>query len=118
MCDPTLVGEENETTFIRVWKPLLSKRVLKTMRGSLKMTISASGGLGPLQMVSEPDTERCASEEVEPRRGQCPSKDARPRKGVDWEVPHRLEKRTSASVPAMRLILKGGGHEAVCQQGR
>ena len=31
---PTLVGEENETFFIRVWKPLPSKRVLKTLRGS------------------------------------------------------------------------------------
>jgi len=26
---PTLVGEENETPFIRVWKPFPSRRVLK-----------------------------------------------------------------------------------------
>ena len=34
--DPTLVGEENETLFIRVWKPLPSRCVLKTLRESLK----------------------------------------------------------------------------------
>ena len=27
--NPTLVGEENETPFIRVWKPFLSRCVLK-----------------------------------------------------------------------------------------
>ena len=30
--NPTLVGEENETPFIRVWKPLPNRRVLKTSR--------------------------------------------------------------------------------------
>ena len=34
--NPTLVGEENETPFIRVWKPFPSKRVLKTLRKSPK----------------------------------------------------------------------------------
>ena len=48
--DPTSVGEENEVFFIRVWKPLSNKHVLKTLRGSpkgktQKRTISASGGL-------------------------------------------------------------------------
>ena len=51
----------------------------KPERESPKRTISASGGLGPLQIVSEPDTRRCASEEAVPRRGvdmrQCASKD-------------------------------------------
>ena len=32
------------------------------------MTRYANGGLELLQMVPEPDTERCGSEEVEPRR--------------------------------------------------
>ena len=32
----TLVGEENETPFIRVWKPFPIKRVLKTLRESPK----------------------------------------------------------------------------------
>ena len=33
---PTSVGEENETLFIRVWKLLPSRRVLKTLKGSSK----------------------------------------------------------------------------------
>ena len=32
----TSVGEENETPFIRVWKPLPNRCVLKTLRVSLK----------------------------------------------------------------------------------
>ena len=76
---------------ITVWKPLPSKRVLKTLRGSRKgkspkRIISASGGLGPLQMVSEPDTR------------QCVSKDAGPRRGVDCEIPRRLERGTKHSL--------------------
>ena len=51
-------------------------------------------------MVLEPDTGRCASEEIVPRRGvdmrRCASKDGGPRKGVDLVgVPHRLDKGTS-----------------------
>ena len=34
--DPISVAWENETFFVRVWKPLPSKRVLKTLRGSSK----------------------------------------------------------------------------------
>ena len=49
---------------------------------SLRRTISASGGLGRLQMVSELDTGQCASEKAEPLRGVdmrwCVSKDAGP----------------------------------------
>ena len=47
-----------------------------------KGIISVSGGFELLQMVSEPDTERCANEYVEPP------------KGVDCESPHRLESKT------------------------
>ena len=57
-------GERN--ILIRVWKSLPSRRVLKTLRGSSKRTISASGELGLLQMVLETDTGRFVSEEVEP----------------------------------------------------
>ena len=39
-------------------------------------------------MVSEPDTRQCVSEE------------AKPRWGLDWGVPHRLEKRTSTNEDA------------------
>ena len=47
---------------------------LTTIRNGSKQTISASGGLWLLQMVSESDTGSCA-----PR-------------GVDCEIPHRLER--------------------------
>ena len=52
-----------------MWKPLLSRRVLKTLRGSLKRIISVSGGLGLLQMVSKLGTERCASKDARPAGG-------------------------------------------------
>ena len=47
--------EENETFFVRVWKPLPSKCVLKTLT---KRTIFASGGLGPIDLnpPSSPNT--------------------------------------------------------------
>ena len=51
-------------------------------------------------MVSEPNTRRCASEEAEPRRGKHEAvwqQGRRASKGVDWGVPHRLEKGTNAS---------------------
>ena len=35
--DPTSAGEENETPFIRVWRPLPSRLVSKTLRGSPKI---------------------------------------------------------------------------------
>ena len=77
-----------------------------------KRTISVSGGLELLQMVSEKDTKRCASEEAIPQRGvdtrRCASKDDRPRRGVDLVgIPHLLEKETSASEDAG----PGGGGE-------
>ena len=42
--DLTSVGEGNEIFFIRVWKPLPSTRVSKTLRESPKKTISVSSG--------------------------------------------------------------------------
>ena len=61
----------------------------KPERENPKRTISASGGPRLLQMVSEPDTGRCASE------------DAVSRREVDLVgVPHRLEKGTSANEDA------------------
>ena len=51
-----------------------------------KRTISVSGELELLQMVSGPNT------------GQCASKDAGPPKEVDCEIPHRLERRTKHSL--------------------
>ena len=56
-------------------------------------------------MVLEPDTGRCASEEIVPRRGvdtrRCASKDSGSWREVDLVgVPHRLEKGMSASEDA------------------
>ena len=52
-------------------------------------------------MVSKPDIERCASEEVEPRRGwtrgSVPAKDVGLRREVDWGIPHQLDKETSVN---------------------
>ena len=45
--------------------------------------LAVGSGLGLLQMVSEPNTGRCASENVGPPRG------------VDCEIPHQLERRNS-----------------------
>ena len=59
---------------------------LMTIRNEPKRIISASGGFWLLQMVSESDTERCASE------------DARPSRGVDCEIPHWLERGTKHSL--------------------
>ena len=68
-------------------------------RKSPKRTISTSSELGLLQIVLEQDTGRCANEEAEPQRewtrGGVPARKLAP-KGVDWGVPHRLEKGTSA----------------------
>ena len=47
-----------------------------------KRTMSTSGGLGLLQMVSKPNTERCASKDIGPSRG------------LDCEISHRLERGT------------------------
>ena len=59
-----LVGEGNEVFFIRVWKPLpttcFKNLEEKPERKSTKRTISTSGGLGLVQMVSEPDIGQCA----------------------------------------------------------
>ena len=47
-------------------------------------------------MVSKPDTERCASEEAEPRRGvdmrRCASKDTGPQGGGLWHIDWRRER--------------------------
>ena len=50
---------------------------LTTIHNGPKQTISTSGEFGGLQMVSEQDTDRCVSKDVEPW------------KGVDCEIHHR-----------------------------
>ena len=96
-----MVGEENETFFIRARKPLPNRRVLKTWkpeRENSNRTISASGGLGRLQMVLESDTGQMV---LESDTGRCASEKAKPKEwwtrgdlsarmlgleGVDWET--------------------------------
>ena len=56
------------------------------IRNGPKQTIFANGGFWLLQMVSEPDTGRCAN------------KDAGPSRGVDCEILYRLERRTKHSL--------------------
>ena len=51
-----------------------------------KWTISPSGGLVLLQMVSEPNIVRCANEDTGLLRG------------LDYEIPHRLERETKHSL--------------------
>ena len=54
---------------------------------------TTSCGLGLLQMVSDSDTERCASEDVGPSRGvDCANEDAGPSRAVDCEISHQLER--------------------------
>ena len=80
-----------------MWKPLPSRRILETLRGSLKRTISVSGGIGLLQMYQS-QTLRCASKEAELRRGWTRGgvlARTLGLKGVDCGVPHQLEKGTS-----------------------
>ena len=65
----------------------------KLERKSLKRTISVSGRLELLQMVSEPDTGRCANENARPRKGWIV------RSHIDWR-----EERVSTRM----LGLEGG----------
>ena len=63
---------------------------LKNLEQKLKRIMSASGGLGPLQMVSEPDTRRYTSKKAEHQkgwtRGSVPIRTLGP-KGVNWRDP-------------------------------
>ena len=57
------------------------------------MTIFANDGLGLLQMISEPDIERCASEDDRPqRRGTSANKDTRPQR-KEWIVRSHIDWR-------------------------
>ena len=100
----------------------------KPERKSPKWTISASGGLGLLQMVSEPDIRRCISEEAKPQKGidtrQCASKDAGPRRGwigesnIDWRR-ERVPTRTLGpeGVWIVRTHIRWGGERIILYKG-
>ena len=85
-----MVGELNGALFIRMWKPLPSKYVLKTLKGSSKGKVQGeqhplvvglrhykwyqSKILGDvparrLSLEGEMDTRRCASKDARSRRG-------------------------------------------------
>ena len=113
---------------ISPWQTRFKNFEGKPKRESPKRIISASGGLGPLQMVSEPDTGQCASKGTEPRREvdteQCASADVGPRRGVECEISHRLERGTSASDdigPQMGWIVRShigwGGEQIILFKG-
>ena len=68
--DTTSVGEENEAFFIRTWKPFSSRRILKTSRESPNRTISSSGGLGLLQMISELELSDVPAKRLSPEGGE------------------------------------------------
>ena len=59
---------------------------LTAIHNGPKRTISASGRIGLLQIVSELDTRRCVSE------------DAGSPRGVDCEISHRLKGGTKCSL--------------------
>ena len=85
-----------------MWKSLPSRHVLKTLRGSSKgkspkRTISSSGGLEPLQMISKPDGR--LSLEGDGYKTVC-QQGCWTSKGGGLGVPHRLEKGTSVSEDA------------------
>ena len=96
LLDPTSVGEENKTFLIRVWKPLPSR--------------SVSGGLGLLQMVSEPNTKRCA------QRGRWD-----PKGGGLWDPTSVGEEnetfliRVWKPLPS-RYVLKPWGWTVICNE--
>ena len=69
------------------------------IRDEPKWTISASGGLERLQIVSELDTGQCASEDVGwPRR-------------VDFEIPHQLERGIKHSLQGCRNLSRANTFE-------
>ena len=77
------VVEGNKAFFIRVWKPLPSKRVSKTLRGSPKRKAQRGQYLLVVSLGY-----------------------------YKW-----YQSQTPNDMLARRLNSKGGGHEAVCQQG-
>ena len=77
------------------------KNFERKSEGERLKRIFASGELGLLRMVSEPDIGRCASEDGKPRRKvdtrRCAKEDIGPRRswgggGVDCDILHRLER--------------------------
>ena len=101
-----MVGEENEILFIRVWKPHSSIRVLKALKGSLKGKAQKRGqylivvGLNRYKWYQSYTPGDVLSRRLSPKGGGhevCANKNVGSRRGMNWGVPHRLEKGTSVS---------------------
>ena len=90
VCDPTSIGEENETFFIRVRKPLPSRRVLKTLRRSPKGKAQRGQYLLAVGLG-------CYKWYQSQTQGGVPARTLSPEGGVDFKIPRRLERETSAS---------------------
>ena len=96
--NPTLVGEENETP--RVWKPFPSRCVLEPWGEAQRGQYPLAVGLSRYKWYQRQTLDDVPTRKPFPEGGR--------HKGVDLvEVPHRLEKGTSASEdarPPKRLI--------------
>ena len=103
---PTPIGGKKENTIYTCVETFPQQTCFKALRGSLKRTISASGGPRSLQMVSELNKARCASKDAGSRRGwiwwrshtdwrkeRVPARTLA-LKVVNCDVPHWLGRRT------------------------
>ena len=105
MWDPTSVREENKAFFIRVWKPLSSRHVLKTLRGSPKGKTQTGQyllgvGLDHYKWYQRQTPCNVSKRRLNPEGGGheavCQQERWAP-KGCGLGVIHQLEEGTSAS---------------------
>ena len=91
--------------FIKVWKPLPSIHILKILKGNLKGKgqigqYLLAVGLGRYKWYQSQTPNDVPRRRLSPKggwtRGGVPTRMLDPRRGVDWGVPHRLEKGMSA----------------------
>ena len=84
-----------------MWKPLLNRRVLKTLRGSSKGEAQRGQyllavGLGCYKWYQSQTLGDVPMRKLSPEerwtRGGVPVRTLGPERGVDWGVPHRLVK--------------------------
>ena len=129
--DPTSVGQEKETFFIRVQKLLCSRNVLKLLRESPNRTISGSSWFELLQMLSSQTLGDLPVRTLGLERGRLAvphqlengtsaREDVGPRRWMDYEIPHRLGRRRvpTRALGSRRIVrshIGWGGDE--CQWG-
>ena len=108
--DPISVGEENETPFIRVWKPFSNRCVLKTLRESPKGKAQRGQyllavDLGRYKWYQSQTPDDVAARRLFPEGGQTRGRVSIRTLGPEgggfwWGGPHRLEKGTGVSEDA------------------